>query len=266
MRRRRETRPAVRRSPSWRRSPTGRLRRSVVPRSRRESRRLRSLPTGLPSNSARSRSRGAPRTGSRRRRPCGRASRRNDVRAACRAPRRLVLVGAAATAAAGGRRRAGRLRFGHLRRALPRRPCSHRPRARRQRRGDAHQDILGLADRARRHRTAPPRGRALLRGVAAERRRRARAGRDVQRGPERDALGGRLAEGLHDADRHARAGRRRSGLVGREGARRNECPATGSVSRPRSVARPAGGRGRGGSSPCPRGSAGPVPPPCRRGR
>ena len=40
-------------------------------------------------------------------------------------------------------------------------------------------------------------------------------------GRERHALGGRVAEGLHDADRHARAGRRRSGLVGREGARRN---------------------------------------------
>ena len=40
-------------------------------------------------------------------------------------------------------------------------------------------------------------------------------------GEERHALGGRVADGLPDADRHARAGRRRSELVGREGARRN---------------------------------------------
>ena len=36
---------------------------------------------------------------------------------------------------------------------------------------------------------------------------------------KRHALGGRVAEALLDADRHARAGRRRSDLVGREGAR-----------------------------------------------
>ena len=34
-------------------------------------------------------------------------------------------------------------------------------------------------------------------------------------------VGGGVAEGLHDADRHPRGGRRRAGLVGREGARRN---------------------------------------------
>ena len=66
---------------------------------------------------------------------------------------------------------------------------------------------------------APP-GRALLRGVAEESRRRARADRDVQRGPERHAVGGRVAEGLPTPDRYPRASRRRSGLVGREGARR----------------------------------------------
>src|SRR5207249_1217761 len=38
--------------------------------------------------------------------------------------------------------------------------------------------------------------------------------------PESDALGRRLAEELHDADRHARARRRRSGLVRREGPHR----------------------------------------------
>ena len=79
-----------------------------------------------------------------------------------RAPRRLVLVGAARGRRAGRRRgdRARRARLGHLRRALPRCPCTDRPGARRQRRGDAHQDLLGLADRARRHRASPPRRRA----------------------------------------------------------------------------------------------------------
>ena len=62
--------------------------------------------------------------------------------------------------------------------------------------------------------------RALLRGLAPQLVRRARSRRDVQRRPPRDALGRRLAEGLLDADGHARAGRRRSGLVGPEGARR----------------------------------------------
>ena len=83
-----------------------------------------------------------------------------------------------------GRRRGGgreRARFGHLRRELPRCPCIDRPVARSHRRGDAHQDLLGLADRARCHGASPPRRGTLLRGVAAGRRRRARAGRDVQR-------------------------------------------------------------------------------------
>ena len=138
------------------------------------------------------------------------------------APRRLVLIGAAATAALGRRHRGGRrsVRSPRPSASTPRsQPTEHG--ARRQGRGDAHQDILGLADRARRHGASPPRGRALLRGVATQRRGRARSDRDVQREPEGHALGGRVAEGLPDADRHARAGRRRSDLVGREGAGRN---------------------------------------------
>ena len=121
----------------------------------------------------------------------------------------------------GRRDRAGRARLGHLRASGSSAALAPTELAPGAGRGDADEDVLGLADRARRHRTSAPRRRALLRGVAAQRRRRARAGRDVQRGPERHAVGGRVAEGLHDADRHARAGRRRSGLVGREGARRN---------------------------------------------
>jgi hypothetical protein len=61
----------------------------------------------------------------------------------------------------------------------------------------------------------------FLRGVAAQSRRCARADRDIQRGPEGPALGGRIAEGLPEPDRHPGAGRRRSSLVRREGALRN---------------------------------------------
>ena len=145
----------------------------------------------------------------------------------------------------------------------------HRARARRGRRGDADEDVVRLADRARRHGASAPRWRALLRGLAQERRRRARPDRDVQRGPERDAVGGRVAGGLPDADRHARGGRRRPGFVGREGARRNGGyrRLIGSTTlRRRSGARPAGGHGRDDSSPFPRGSSGPWLPPCRRAR
>ena len=70
------------------------------------------------------------------------------------------------------------------------------------------------------HGAPATRERALLRGVASQLVRRARSRRDVQRRPPRDPLGRRLAEGLLDADGHARAGRRRSGLIGPEGARR----------------------------------------------
>ena len=60
-----------------------------------------------------------------------------------------------------------------------------------ERRGDDDRDVVGLADRAARDRTAAPRGPALLPGVAAQRCGCARAHRDVQRGPEGHAVGGR---------------------------------------------------------------------------
>jgi hypothetical protein len=44
---------------------------------------------------------------------------------------------------------------------FPRGSCTHRPRARRRRRGDAHQDSLGLADRTRCHGTSAPPRRAF---------------------------------------------------------------------------------------------------------
>ena len=137
-------------------------------------------------------------------------------------PRRLVWIGGAVAAGCRRRRhRADRLSFEQLRPELPRRSRRDRPGARRRRRRDARQDGCGLADRARRDRASPPRRRAVLRGVAEERRRRARPDRDVQRRREGHAVGGRVAEGLHDDHGHAREGRRRPGFVGREGARRN---------------------------------------------
>ena len=119
-------------------------------------------------------------------------------RSARRAPRDaapLVLIGAArAVVAAVGIGLACSVRAPSASASTPpsRRPSSCRAPAARRR----SPRRLGLADRARRHGAAAPRGRALLRGVAAQRRRRARADRDVQRGPEGHALGRRVAEGL----------------------------------------------------------------------
>ena len=81
-----------------------------------------------------------------------------------RVPRRLVLIGAAATAVVAVAIGLAVLVSAPSGGALPTPPSLRPPGARRQGRGDADQDILGLADRARRHRTSPPRGRALLRG------------------------------------------------------------------------------------------------------
>ena len=89
------------------------------------------------------------------------------------------------------------------------------------RRRDAHEDVLRVANRSPCDRASPSRRVALLRGLVAECVRRARAGRDLQRRHRRDALVGRVAEGIHHADGHARTKRRRSGLVRREGARRH---------------------------------------------
>ena len=168
MRRRREDEAAIRRSPSWPRLRTGRSRPSVVPRSRHESRRRRSSPTGSPSNSERSRSRGAPRPRSRRRRLCERASRRNDVFAAARRRAASRPDRRGCNRCVGGRDRAERAQLRHLRERFHAALGPTDARARRQRRGDADEDVLRLADRARRHRATSPRERALLRGVAAQ--------------------------------------------------------------------------------------------------
>ena len=155
-------------------------------------------------------------------------------------------------------------------RAPPRRACGDRPCPRRQWRGHTDEDLLRLAGRAGRKRASAPRQRALLPGLAPQSRRRARADRDVQRGQCGRPVGRRVAEGVPDVDRHARAGRRRPGLVGREGARRNgRSRRLNPELRPscrRSAVRPADGRGRGGSSPSPRESAGRPPPPGTTGR
>jgi hypothetical protein len=165
----------------------------------------------------------------------------------------------------GNRHRTGRLRFGHLWPALRGGPRTYRPCAGCPGRSDAHQDILGLADRALRDGTSPPGPWTLLRGLATERRRPARSDRNVQRGPEGHAVGRRDSVELHDAHRHPRTGRRRSGLVGPEGASRHRSHQL-ILSRLRAGARPAGARGRAGSSLSPRGSAGRVQPRCTRGR
>ena len=133
--------------------------------------------------SGRSRSCGAPpRTVEAPRRRCGHEIERSAAPAQ-RSARRLVLAGAVAAAAVGRRYRASPS-------SVPAPPPSastppsraHRLASGRHGQRDAHEDDVGLADRARCHGSAPARQRALLRGVAEERRRRARADRDVQRG------------------------------------------------------------------------------------
>jgi hypothetical protein len=78
-----------------------------------------------------------------------------------------------------------------------------------------------LADRARRLRASPSRQWAFLRSLATRRSWSSRPDRDVQRGQSGHSLGGRLPEGVPDANGHARAGERQSGFIGRESARRN---------------------------------------------
>ena len=220
MRRRKKTRPAVRRSPSWQRSRTGRSHPSVVPRSRRESRRRRSLPTGLPSSSRLSRSRGAPRPRSRRRRLCERASTRNGVRAACRGR-----VASSWSAPPQPLRSSSPSGWPYWHRAPPASastPHSQGPALAPGAKGEATLTKTSSGWRIELDADGLPRldGGRFYEAWLKQSRRRARSRRDVQRGPEGDAMGGRVAERLHDADRHPRAGRRRSGLVGREGARR----------------------------------------------
>ena len=78
----------------------------------------------------------------------------------------------------------------------------------------------GWRDRAGCHRPAPPRQRPLLPGLAPQRRWRAGTHRHVQRGPEGDAVGGRVAGGLPHPHGHPGGRRRRAGVVGSAGPRR----------------------------------------------
>ena len=159
---------------------------------------------------------------SRRRRPCGRASRRNDVRAACRCRRRLVLIGAAATAALAVAIGLAVFRFGHLRRSAST-PPSHATDLVPGARGEATLTKTSSGWRIELDATGLPR---LDGGRFYEAWLRNAAGVLVPIGTFNEGRKVTLWAGvspkrLHDADRHARAGRRRSGLVGREGARRN---------------------------------------------
>ena len=136
----------------------------------------------------------------------GRGRRRRAVRPAPRASRcdsACPAHGRRGRVAARGRRgrrrrrrcdRRRRLPFGHLGATVPRGARADRARSSGERRRDADEDVVGLADRARRDRAAAPRRWTFLRGVAEERGRRARPDRHLQRGTERDALGRRLAE------------------------------------------------------------------------
>ena len=134
-----------------------------------------------------------------------------------RAPRRLVLAGAATTAAlvAAVAVAVSMLGPGTSAERLPRCPCTDRPGARSHRRGDAHQDHLGLADRARRLRASPPRrGKCFYEAWL-----RNAAGVLVPVGTFNEGMRVTLWAGVSPkdfthADHHARAGRRRSDLVG----------------------------------------------------
>ena len=249
MRRGREEEADVAGSPSSRRSRTDQLRPNAAPSSRRASRLRRSLPIDSPSRNGRSRCYAAPETRSKLRRGCGRASRRNDPRAPS-APRDASLSAESPLPRWQPRRSSPWSSSAPARAARASRPRSGQPRSPPEpRRSDADEDVLRVANPPRRHGTSASRGRPLLRGLAAELGRRARADRDVQRRPERDALGRGFAGELHRADRHARAGGRQPGLIGREGARRPGPHGLIRLTpiRRRSAARPAGGRGRGGS-------------------
>ena len=83
------------------------------------------------------------------------------------------------------------------------------------------QDLVGLADHARRDRTSSPRPRTLLRSMAPQPGRSARPDRNVQPGPQGHTLGRSAADDFHNPDRHPRTGGRRSALLRREGTRRN---------------------------------------------
>ena len=207
-----------------------------------------SLPTVSPSSSGRWRSHGQPLPRSRHRLPCARGSRRSGARVAVHEPVACFVVDRRRRGGGSGRGgRVQRARLGQSGRALQGGPRL-RPRWSRAPRGEAtlDEDVLRLADHARRDGPSPPRQRPVLRGVAPQPSWRARPDRDVQRGTEGHALGRRLTEGLPHAVRHARTRGRRSGLLGRQGARRHGRHHRLKLT-PRSGARPAGARGRGGS-------------------
>ena len=139
------------------------------------------------------------------------------------APRRLVLIGAAATVAGGWRPPSGWASSVRAPPASASTPRSHRPAWRPGAGGEATLTKTSSGWRIELDATGLPR---LDGGRFYEAWLRNPAGVLVpigtfNEGREGHAVGGRVAEELHDADRHPRAGRRRSGLVGREGARRN---------------------------------------------
>ena len=258
-------RSGVRSSPSWPRWRTGRSPPSAALRSRRRWRRPPSSPTGSPSRSGRSRFARAPGTGRGARRRCGRASTRSDPRARPQSRGASFSAGAAGGRGGGGDRRR-RLRLGLHGRALPRAPSRPPRSARRPRRRDAHEDVLGLADRARRRPgcRASTTGASTRPGCGTPPACSSRSGRSTK------AANVTLWAGVSPADFTTLT-------VTREQADGNQASSgekvlVGTVderltrSRRRAGARPAGGRGRGGSSRSPRGSAGPGPSPCRRGR
>ena len=253
------------RSSSWRRSRTVRLRRSAVPRSRHRSPRRRSLPTCSPSSSGRSRSPGAPLPRSRRRRPCERASRRRDARAHGRRgawsrsapPPRSRWPSSPWWPCSARARRASSS-------ARPSRPPASRPGAA----GEATLTKTSSGWRIELDATGLPR---RADGLFYEAWLRSPAGVLVPIGTFNEGRKVTLWAGVSPKDfptltvtrERADGDQASSGekvLVGRHRG------GTQLSASPRRCARPAGGRGKGGSSPSPRGSAGPGPPPCRRGR
>ena len=255
----------IRRSSNSRRSRTDRWHRSVAPPWRHESLRLRSSPTGSPSNSGLSTWRGPPQPRSRPRRPCGLASRRRNARVACRCsaaslwsaqPRRQCWPSQSGSASLGSETSGEQFHA-----ALA--PTDVVPGAT----GEATLTKTDSGWKIELDATGLPRlegGRfyqAWLRNAA---------GVLVPIGTFNEGRDVTLWAGVSPKDFTTLTVTReqadeRAGLVRREGARRNR-RYDQLTSRRRRGAPPAGGRGRDGSSPCPHGPSGLWLPPCRRGR
>ena len=149
-----------------------------------------------------------------RRRPAPRPPRGRRLGAFFRRP--AIAFGSLAAAAAviavvlvvalGGSSGPAQLRFAMVVQRHPTRPGGSRQ-------GDAHEDRLRMADRADRNRPAAPAERSLLPGVAEERRRHPRAGRDVQRRAPGDAVVRRSGHPVPHVDGDPAAGERQSGVV-----------------------------------------------------